>query len=292
MLEIPEPFFRDRTTIRLGGKALAEIVIEEEEDLERLSDRLKYYGGRPFFMGLGSNLLVRDGELDLVIVRINLKRRLEIIGAEEGRVLVRAQAGEPLRRILGFCLRKGLSGMEGLAGIPGSAGGAVMMNAGSFGQAAADCLHSFERWENGLIKTYKINDMRPGYRKLELPGAASSGLVAKIIFALTPGNFNVIFSKMNLNFLEKKSKQPISAWSGGCAFKNPRGSEAAGALLEKAGFKGRELGGMAFSAKHANFLINTGSGSPSAAFDLMEAAREEVARRFGVFLEPELKIIS
>ncbi len=269
---------------------MAELVIEDKNDLEKLPERLNYYGGDPFFLGQGSNLLVREGELPLVIVKVKPYRKIEIFGQEKDKILVRVQAGERLSKLLGFCVKNGLSGLEGLTGIPGSAGGAVMMNAGSFGATASDCLHSVSCWINGNIKTYKSTDLNPSYRKMEFPEKES--LVTEIIFALTHCDFNVIYRRMSLNFFKKKSRQPITAWSGGCAFKNPLGSESAGKLLDMAGFRGKELGGMAFSSMHANFLINTGKGSSDAAFDLMALAQEKVRQEFGIVLESELKIIS
>lgn len=291
MLEIPNPSLKERTTIRLGGRAIAELVIEKKQDLESLPQALKRLGGQPFFLGKGSNILASDGEIPYTLVRINLDKPPVICGEEDGKVLVMAQAGEPLSKILGFCLKNGLSGLEGLAGIPGSAGGAVMMNAGSFGNEIADCLHSVEIWVNGEIKTYKNNDLKPTYRRMEPLWEECPVLVAELILALTRRDLRAILENMSLNFLEKKSRQPITAWSGGCAFKNPAGREPAGKLLERAGFKGKELGGMAFSQKHANFLINLGGGSFSAAMELISLAQEEVMDRFGVFLEPELIII-
>lgn len=291
MLEIPNPSFKNLTTIRLGGTAIAELVLQSGKDLEKLPERLAHYGGKAFFIGRGSNLLVSDGELPLTIVRLMLNKDIEICGEEDGKVLVRVQAGAALNKVLGFCLKNGLSGLEGLAGIPGSAGGAAMMNAGSFGTCMADVIHSIQYCVKGSIFISKNKELKASYRKLELPFPSEDCLIMEIIFALTPMPINVIFEGMNLNFFKKKSRQPVTAWSGGCAFKNPAGKEPAGILLEKAGFRGKELGGMAFSKKHANFLINTGKGSSEAAFDLLQMAKEEVAKLFGISLEMELKLI-
>lgn len=268
-----------------------ELVIQSRDDLFRLPERLRHYGGKAFFIGRGSNLLAREGELPLTIVRVQPDKDIEICGEENGKILVRVQAGTALKRVLGFCLKNGLSGLEGLVGIPGSAGGAVMMNAGSFGSCASDSLHSVSYWFNGSIYMNKNKDLKASYRKMDFPFPAEQCLILEIIFALTPMSIDVIFKSINLNFIEKKSKQPITAWSGGCAFKNPVQGESAGKLLDMCGFKGKELGGMAFSKKHANFLINTGKGSAMAAFELLHMAREEVKRQFDISLETELKII-
>ena len=96
---------------------------------------------------------------------------------------------------------------------------------------------------------------------------------------------------MRHNFFKKKSKQPVTAWSAGCVFKNPTPEMSAGRLLDEAGFKGRQLGGMAFSTLHANFLINEGKGSATAALALLQEARQAVRQRFGIELEPEVRIV-
>ena len=96
---------------------------------------------------------------------------------------------------------------------------------------------------------------------------------------------------MRLNYFKKKSTQPLLAWSAGCAFKNPSPDVAAGKLLDEAGFKGKRLGGMAFSPLHANFLVNEGRGSPGAALELLEQAGEAVRRRNGISLQLEIKVL-
>lgn len=291
MREILSPSLADRTTIHLGGKAIAELWIESDEDLWKLPERLKYYGGKAFFLGMGSNLLARDGELPLTIVRLPKNRPIEIIGYEEEKTLVRAHAGTPLSKLLGFCLKNGLSGLEGLTGIPGSVGGALMMNAGSFGVSTMDHVHMVKCMADMEIMTCEKRDIEARYRGISLPWPQSACLILEVIFALTPMQNNVIFKRMSFNFIKKKSTQPLNEWSGGCAFKNPSPQLSAGKLLDEAGLKGRSLGGMALSPMHANFLINTGNGSSTAALELMELAREEVGKRYNVTLEAELKII-
>lgn len=291
MREILAPALSDRTTIHLGGRAIAELCIENEDDLEVLAERLRYYGGSPFFIGHGSNLLARDGELPMTLISLHHAEEVTICGEEQDRILVRASAGTPLKKVLGFCLKQGLSGLEGLVGIPGTVGGAVMMNAGSFGDETADCLHSLKCFVENAIEYYKKSEIKAAYRHIHLPSNERACLVLEAIFALTPMPNNVIFKRMSLNFFKKKSKQPVTAWSGGCAFKNPSDTLAAGKLLEDAGFRGKKLGGMVFSPMHANFLVNSGTGTAAEALELMQMAQNEVFKRFGLLLEPELKLI-
>lgn len=291
MLEIVAPRLDRLTTLRLGGTAIAEIALETPEDAGLLPERLQALGGKPFFIGRGSNLLARDGELPLVLIRVNLGTPIQICGQSGDKIFVRAQAGAPLRDLLRFCLKNGLSGLEGLIGIPGSVGGAVAMNAGSFGTETARSIHTLTVLGNGGIKQLNRADLLPEYRNMKFAGFTGEPLVLEVIFALTHASNNVIFRRMNLNFFEKKSRQPLTEWSAGCAFKNPKNGKPAGVLLESAGFRGKRLGGMAFSEIHANFLVNEGNGSADAALELMNEAREIVYKNSGIRLEPEVRII-
>ena len=137
MREILSPSLAERTSLHLGGRAIAELVLERAEDYPLLAERLQQLGGSPYIIGAGTNLLARDGELPVVLLRSAIKEGPEIVWESEARAHVRAGAGVPLPRLLGFCARRGLGGLEGLVGIPGSVGGAVAMNAGSYGARPA-----------------------------------------------------------------------------------------------------------------------------------------------------------
>lgn len=290
MLESTGPEFRRLTTIHLGGTGLALLEPETEADLGILEERARKHGGRLFYLGRGSNLLARDGSLAIVAVSMRCWRRLEIIRSDGASALVYAQAGVPIARLLRFCAQNDLSGLEGLTGIPGNVGGACAMNAGSFGDAIGSRLHALEVWDGKSIRQLGRDQLVVAYRSLKLANSSQMPLITAGIFALTTSAKSVILGRMNLNYMEKKSRQPLDAWSAGCAFKNPP-DQAAGRLLEAAGLRGRELGGMQFSPKHANFLVNTGKGSAAAALELLWQAREEVHKRSGIWLEPEIKII-
>lgn len=299
MREIPAPLLAERTTLRLGGTAIAELVLETHEDALALDDHLTRLGGEPLFIGRGSNLLARDGELALVLVRPHFTIGPEIIGKREDtcgkKIFVRAGAAVPLSRLLRFCANNGLSGLEGLVGIPGSVGGAVAMNAGSFGVETCSHVERLKIAARGRILEVEASALRGSYRHLAVVDTdgekKSDFLVLEAIFGLTSAPKDGIAKRMRLNFFEKKSKQPVTAWSAGCAFKNPAPGVAAGRLLELAGFRGRRLGGMVFSPMHANFLVHEGGGSAEAALTLLSEAREAVRRRFGHELEPEVRIV-
>lgn len=295
MREIAAPSLAERTTLRLGGRAIAELVLETFEDALALPEHLKRLGGEPLYIGRGSNLLAGDGELALVLVRPHFTQGPQIMGEAGGKVLMRAGAGVPLPRLLRFCAEQGLSGLEGLTGIPGSVGGAVAMNAGSFGVETCARVERLTVASGGQILEVEAPALRASYRSLAIEDAKSGKipdfLVLEAIFGLTCAGKDDIAKSMRLNFFEKKSKQPVTAWSAGCAFRNPAPGVPAGKLLEQAGFRGRRLGGMAFSPMHANFLVHEGGGSAKAALALLDEAREAVLRRFGHALEPEVRIV-
>ena len=291
MREIPRPSLAERTTLRLGGTAIAELVLEDAADLAALSGRLRALGGSPLILGAGSNILARDGDLPLVLVRPRFMQGPDIVGEKDGKILVRVGAGVPLPRLLRFCVAQGLSGLEGLVGIPGSVGGSVAMNAGSFGTETCKYIESIQVVNKETVRRITIDALQYGYRELSIPEEKEGFMVVEATFGLTGAARDGISNRMRHNFFEKKSKQPVTAWSAGCVFKNPAPNMPAGKLLELAGYKGKKLGGMAFSTLHANFLINEGRGSADAALTLLHEAREAVRQRFGLALEPEVRIV-
>lgn len=293
MLEIMNsPLLAERTTLRLGGKAIAEICVSEAVDTLKLSTACDALGGKAFVLGAGSNLLAADGNLPVVLVRPMFTQTLSVNEGEGGKMLVRVGAGVRLPRLLGKCARWGLSGLEGLCGIPGTVGGAVAMNAGSYGCETGTYIHSVRIFSPALgLVDVAAEYLNFGYRRMEITGLNAWFLVIHVTFALTQLSRNGITKAMRHNFFKKKSTQPVQAWSAGCVFKNPGPDTSAGKLLEDAGFKGKKLGGMAFSPLHANFLVNEGKGSATAAFELLEQAQEAVKAQCGIALEREVRVL-
>lgn len=293
MLDITHtPSLAERTTLRLGGKAIAEIRVSEAVDALKVGAVCEGLGGSPFVLGAGSNLLAEDGNLPVVLVRPLFIKTLSASEGEGGKTLVRAGSGVRLPRLLGKCAGWGLSGLEGLCGIPGTVGGAVAMNAGSYGCETGAHIHSVRVFSPALgVVDVAADYLHFGYRQMGIVGLNTWFLVIHVTFALTPLARNGITKAMRHNFFKKKSTQPVTAWSAGCIFKNPAPDAPAGKLLEEAGFKGKKLGGMAFSSVHANFLVNEGRGSATAAFDLLAQAQEAVKTRSDIVLEREVKVL-
>ena len=162
MREMPAPFLAPRTTLRIGGTAIAELVLERREDLDLLHDRLRALGGKPLVLGAGSNILAHDGDLPLVLIRPFFNDGPQIVGEHDGRILVRAGAGVPMARLLRFCAVNGLSGLEGLVGIPGSVGGAVAMNAGSHGAETCKNIYNIQAFVDSTIQRISADALQYG----------------------------------------------------------------------------------------------------------------------------------
>jgi len=292
---IHTPLLSERTTLRLGGPALAELAARDEGDLDRLARELERLGGRPFPIGAGSNLLAAGGEAGLVLVRAANAAEPQLIRRADGAVLVRAAAGLGLPRLLGLCRQLGLSGLEPLTGIPGRVGGAVAMNAGSYGVQTGEHLARVRLWTPGLGLFWRgVEDCSFGYRRFDPDLDGGLFLVWEAEYVLTPAVPGAVGARMQAVYAKKKAAQPVTSRSAGCVFKNPSGApglESAGRLLDQAGMRGKALGGMAFSERHANFLVNLGGGTPAQALELMEQGRAAVRARFGVALENEVVVL-
>ncbi len=290
---LPGPALAERTTLRLGGNALAEVRIGSERSLDELPGRLEELGGRPLALGQGSNILAADGPLPVVLLRVPEAPAPEVVFESGDEVVVRAGAGMRLPVLLAWCAKRGLSGMEGLAGIPGWLGGAVAMNAGSFGDEMARVLERVQMFSPccGLHWAGR-EDVDMGYRRFAPHAADVFFLVLGVELRLRRAEPEAVRAAMDDAMARKKASQPVSAASAGCVFKNPPDGPPAGKLLDDAGFRGRRLGNMGFSELHANFLVNLGGGTSAEAFELIETARAVVAERFAVTLDLEVKVVA
>ncbi|MFP4391926.1 MAG: UDP-N-acetylmuramate dehydrogenase [Desulfohalobiaceae bacterium] len=287
---IPEPELAPRTTLGLGGQALAEVNLERPEDTEGLSKLLELEGGRPLALGRGSNLLFLDGRLELVLVRSRLES-LEIVREKREELLLRASSGLRLPALQKLLLKNGFSGLEGLVGVPASLGGAVAMNAGAFGQDLGQILHRVQIWsqEKGLL-WLDGKDLELGYRRFQPLVGKGFWILLQAEIWLQKRNRKQVRALMQANYARKKANQPLLAKTCGCVFRNPANGPAAGYLLQRCGLKGYTLGGLGFSKQHANFLVNLGGGNSQQALELIQLAKERVKSTFQLDLELELCI--
>ena len=293
MREVRNPSLSAITTLGLGGTCSLELTVSSRDDLAAMDDRIRELGLPVYVVGRGSNIFGLDGSHEAVLVRPAFTDGPAVLGDEtaDGGVLVSCGAGISLPVLLAFLREKGLSGMEGLAGIPGTVGGAVAMNAGSFGTSTAESLDSVEIWSGGRLVRLTPDACETGYRHFRPRGLAGSFLVVSAVFRLSRSTSQDVAAGMQHNFQMKKSRQPITARSAGCVFRNPACGVSAGALLERAGFRGRRKGSVALSEQHANFLVNLGGGTSSEALALLEEARTSVRAMAGVELDFEVRFL-
>ncbi len=301
---VGKPKLSGLTTLGLGGEAEALVSVLSEEGLEKLPGIVREYGLKTVVLGRGSNILATDdGPVPLLLVRPEFGPEPEIAGEEGGKVLVGAGAGVSLPALVNRTVEWGLAGLAGLAGVPGSVGGAVAMNASSYGAETGACLHTVSVFtpEKGIEIHSRENLLKAGlgYRRFALPQkegetAPAWFMITGAVFALERGNSAALRAETQSCLERKKATQPVKARSAGCVFKNPASGLSAGKLLDEAGFKGKRLGNMAFSELHANFLINLRedgkSGSAADAMRLINEARAAVLAASGQRLELEVKL--
>jgi UDP-N-acetylmuramate dehydrogenase len=273
------------TTFGVGGKAEAICFAEDNESLERLLAFAKETGSPCLVVGRGSNLLVKDGGVKGLVIILRGKLALFERTGEEA---VFAGAGLHLAELLNACRREGLAGLEFLAGIPGTVGGAVAMNAGAWGKETGDVVIEVEMaLPSGKRITRNRSNLYFSYRRFTMPEGA---VIVKAGFHCSPENPEVVAEKMR-HYLELRRKsQPLENPSAGSVFKNPP-EDHAGRLIERVGLKGFRIGGAMISGKHANFIVNTGGATAGDVIALMELARKKVKEETGVDLEPEIRVV-
>jgi UDP-N-acetylmuramate dehydrogenase len=278
-----EPLAR-HTSWHVGGPADAFYTPKDAAELSRFLAALP--ADVPCtFLGLGSNVLVRDGGLRGVVVSLHLGLdRLE----RQGATRVHADAGVPCARVARQCIRWSLGPAEFFAGIPGTVGGALAMNAGAWGgETWAQVAEVDVVDRSGALRTRPAAEYRWGYRRVEAPVAGEWFLAARFEMVPTVGTDTEPMKRL---LVRRRETQPIGEWSGGSTFTNPPGLHAA-RLIESAGLKGRRVGGAVVSVKHANFLVNEGEATAADIERLIELVQAEVEARHGVRLTPEVRIV-
>lgn len=285
---VDRPSFSQRTTLGLGGLGLAELQVGNDRDWDDVLEFVDREGAEPFVLGKGSNILAADGQLPLVLIRVD-REEPRILSQAGDRTVIGVGAGFPLPGLLGWLAGKGLSGLEPLTGIPGSVGGGVAMNAGSYGQTLGEVLQRVQIMTRRQGVTWlDKGDVSLGYRHFA-PGLDEGfWLITRVDLELSTERPEKIRSRMRTWYQAKKAAQPVTARTCGCVFKNPSLDLPAGLALDRCGLKGRRAGQVGFSERHANFLVNYGQGRSRDAFELLDLARDKVKARFGVQLELEV----
>jgi len=272
----------DLTSLRIGGPADVLVSPEDVHDVCRIVRQASAAQVPVMVLG-GTNLLVRDGGIRGVVLSLS---NLAAIEKEDDR-LVFAEAGVRMPTLLGFAVHHALSGLEWAAGIPGTVGGAVVMNAGTKLGEMQTCLDAIQMVNpEGRLRTYPATDVVFSYRSVNLP----EGIVVGAWLRLTPASRETIESQTKSYLQYRKRSQPLSQPNAGSVFKNPR-EIPAGRLIEEAGLKGYRVGDAQVSPKHANFIVNLGRARSTDVLRLIETIRQEVLRRTGIRLELEWKVV-
>jgi len=279
--------FKERTYFKIGGPATAWVEPTDFKDLQHTLLICGNYEIPVFLFGSGSNLLVNDRGVNKVIIELSRPFFAKVRFHEN---LATVRSGAFLSSFINSAVKKGLGGLEFLAGIPGSVGGALAMNAGSAERGLGNFVDSLKAMDYlGSLKELKKKDLVFGYRESNL----SDKIILEATFELKKSNLQALKKKFE-EFLNKKRKnQNINYPNAGCIFKNPELSgRTAGQLLEEAGLKGKKIGDAQFSEKHANFIVNLGDARFNDVTRLIEIAQGLVKKKFDLWLEPEVKIIN
>ncbi len=271
-----------RTTWRVGGPADLFYV---PPTVAALAAFLSAYRDRPLlWLGLGSNTLVRDGGFrGAAIVTAGGLGDLVLVGKT-----VRAEAGVPLAKLTRFCAQCGYAGLEFLAGIPGTVGGALAMNAGAGGHEIWDYVAAVETIDrHGQVDVRTRADFEIAYRRA---ASAREEWFVSASFVLPAGDTEAGMARIREHLAMRNRTQPMQTANAGSVFRNPPG-DYAGRLIESAGLKGLREGGAVVSPRHANFIINEGTASAADIECLIGRVQALVQERTGILLSPEVKIV-
>lgn len=280
-----EEAMSQHTTFKIGGPADYFLMPDKGEDVGRVIKICKEKEIPYFILGNGSNLLVGDGGYRGAVIQIY--RNMSSVTVEGNEIT--AQAGALLSAVAAAAKNASLTGFEFAGGIPGTIGGAVVMNAGAYGGEMKDVLTEVTVMNaEGDIFTLPTEELELGYRTSIIKTAGYIVLEAKI--RLKEGDPEVIRETMKDLTIRRTTKQPLEYPSAGSTFKRPEGYFA-GKLIMDSGLRGYQVGGAQVSEKHCGFVINTGNATAKDVTTLMSDVQRIVLEKFGVKLEPEVKFL-
>lgn len=272
----------NHNSMKIGGPADLMLVPNDKADAISLIMYLEQKEKKYLAIGHGSNILVSDqGIRDIVVSLYPNLNKIEIKDD-----VIYAEAGVLLNRFVDFCIQHSKKGVEKLAGIPGTIGGALIMNAGAFNSQISDFLLSVEVIENGKSQKLKREDIDFRYRYSSLSGK----VILSAEFKLPVGDIKELQSIRSEYLFKRNQSQPLNYPNLGSIFKNPPDNHAA-RLIEAAGLKGKQIGDARISEKHSNFIINLGDAKAKDVIDLINFIRKEVYKKFKIKLELEIKLI-
>lgn len=276
----------ERTTYRVGGSARALLRLSSLQQLQGLDEAINASGLPLFLLGNGSNLLIADGEHDVLALHLEGEFQEMSVQGEGAAVIVEAGAGLDLPIAARRLAAGGITGFEWAVGVPGTFGGAAVMNAGGHGSDMAASVLTVQTWSQGLLRSWSLEELKFGYRTSAL---TSDDVVTSVSLHLAHGN--PVAAKAQLSEIVKwrREHQPGGA-NAGSVFRNPEG-DSAGRLIDAAGLKGLRHKSAQVSEKHANFIIADAGGSANDIWELVQIVRERVQRSSGVALHLEHRLL-
>ena len=275
------------TSFRIGGPAPLLIFPANTDQVRKVLGLATVCGKEAAVVGKGTNLLVKDEGLNRPVIRMTEMRSLRFLDD----TTVEAQAGITLAALATAAWRAGLTGLEFAHGIPGTLGGAVMMNAGAYDGEMKQVIRSVTAISTKppyALRTFTAEECEFGYRHSVFED--SEWLVLSAVISLKKGDAAEIRAKMDELAARRKQSQPLEYASAGSTFKRPEGYFA-GTLIDQSGLKGLRCGDAQVSEKHAGFVINTGNATAAQVLELIEQVRQEVQQKHGVLLEPEVRLL-
>ena len=272
------------TSYGIGGPAKAYVKPKDEVDLANILKFASKHKISTFFIGSGSNILVSDDGIDGIVITLGKSLKKLIIKGTS----VYCQSGVMLGKFVKECISRNLSGVESLIGVPGTVGGAIIMNAGAFGSEISNYLKKVTVMTmSGQLKSYKVDDIHFSYRNSSFQ---NNEILISAEFELIQSDKKSVVEKKSIASGGRKKSQPLKYRSAGSIFKNPD-EGAAGFYIDKAGLKGSKSGDAEISPIHANFFVNHGSAKASDIVELIRLARKTVKEKFGIMLELEIKTL-
>ena len=276
---------KNHTTFRIGGPADYYLCPHSTAELQKVIEICKEENLPFFVQGNGSNLLVSDRGYRGVVIQLG--KNFSDMEVKDERILVKA--GALLSKTAKEALDAGLAGMEAVSGIPGTIGGAVMMNAGAYGGEMKDIVESVTVLnQEGELLTLSVEEMKMGYRTSIVK--EKGYIVVSAVLKLRRGQRQAIREQMEDYKERRVTKQPLDMPSAGSMFKRPEGYFA-GKLIMDAGLRGFSVGGAQVSEKHCGFVVNKGDATAQDVLDLIHEVQRRVKEQFGVELEPEVRFL-
>ena len=274
------------TTFGIGGPARCMVYPDNRNELSTLLKYAHVNKIPAIFIGSGSNLLVWDEGFNGFV--ISLRKTFNKLTISPNSSII-VQSGVMLGTMVKEAIQKQICGLESLVGVPGTVGGALIMNAGAFGgEISTYFVKAKTMTLEGKIKTYFKQDVQFFYRYSTFP---IDEILIEATLKCKKGNPDEILKDRKIASQERKSTQPLKFRSAGSIFKNPSKKLAAGYLIDQTGLKGTSHGGASISEKHANFIVNMGGATAADVFYLIKLAKQKVAAKFNINLKLEVKLI-